>query len=380
MQAFTREALLGRGLLTRRRMMHRLGLEDASTGLSCQCRSRAWRGYAASAVLCALANAATMPVPLAAQQAHLERIGVRVGTIEGPGVTFGEVSDASAVPSGVVVLDARLNTLQLIDRKGRVSDTLARAGNGPGELVRPRAITANSAGLFVLDPAAGRFLVFQYREGMPAYRRQIAVRFTAFDLCSTGTAVVLLGTYRGRVLHALPIEGGAIQSFGDPWGPPHPLLERSLSRGFVACSQESDVILAVSSLVPEMRAYRTDGRLLWKRGIPEFKPVVIRPNRDGSVTYGTDAEEYHDIVVGASVIGDGYFLVQYGRLGAGATGTYDVTDPKAVVVSADGVVGPVQRGLPRVLSARDGTALTAQEDPFPMLEVFRIDVSAGVRK
>ncbi len=315
-----------------------------------------------------------IPSSAASQVVHLERRVLQIGTLDGPGAVFGEVTDAASIRAGPIVLDGRLNTLQLFDHNGRLSSTIARPGTGPGELARPVAVTANRDAVYVLDPGAGRVAVFAVKNDSVLYDRQLGIDFTGFDLCIVGDTILVLGTREGATIHAISVSGAGQRSFGLPWGPGHPLLDRSLSRGYLACAPANPIVVAVSSIVPEVRAYRLNGDLEWTRRLPQFEVVDFRMNRDGSVTYRPGKAGYYDVVVGATAIDRHHFLIQYGSIREGASGHLDITDRRSIVFDSQGRAGPIQREVPRLLSVDQSIALAASEDPFPKLSGFQFSV------
>jgi hypothetical protein len=75
--------------------------------------------------------------------------------------------------------------------------------------------------------------------------------------------------------------GEVIQSFGARFGPPNPRLQQSLSRGEIACLDKLDRIVLAPLSLPELRAYASNGQLVWSREIPDYLPVKVEAINQG---------------------------------------------------------------------------------------------------
>jgi hypothetical protein len=206
----------------------------------------------------ALAVLAFSAAPPLTQSLVLRGHLARIGTLNGPeNVVFGDITDALATTAGVVVLDQSLNQLRLYANDGTPRRQISRQGRGPGELSRPAALATTGHDLDVLDAGSQRITRFTVTTDTAYYSGEIPLDFNAFDICELNGVLFVLGFSKGRSIHAF-LDGKASHSFGAAWGPPHPLLRRSLP-GLFGLLQSNR--LGRSSIV----AYTRDPRLRQQR-------------------------------------------------------------------------------------------------------------------
>lgn len=129
------------------------------------------RGVAGAFALCAASGGA--------QGRWVLREEVRIGSRDEGPASFARVHDVGVTPSGsIVVLDAVLQELRLLDASGRFLRTVARKGAGPGETTRANGLLVMPNGVvWVNDPATGRFTLFN-ADG--TFQRQQRVAITGY--------------------------------------------------------------------------------------------------------------------------------------------------------------------------------------------------------
>lgn len=296
--------------------------------------------------------------------------GIQIGSLDGPeAIVFGEITDARLAAGHLAILDRRSTALRLFSHAGKFQHGVSRPGVGPGELARPIALARGTGELLVLDQATQ--VVNRFREAGDSliYSGYTPLQFTGFDACGLGDRVVVLG-YDGKyALHEISLNtGNEVASFGGTWGPSHPILKRSLTRGQVSCDAQARLIVAGSDLIPEVRAFDLNGQPRWTFAIPDFVVVKMDPTSDGGVMYSTPKVGYYDQVVSVVSLGAGVTLLQYGRMAPDVKTQYP-TELTTLLLDSIGREVDRQTGIARVLFATDGQLITGSEEPFPRLEV-----------
>lgn len=296
--------------------------------------------------------------------------GTHIGSLDGPEATvFGEVTDVRPVAGQLAILDSRSIALRLFSQAGEFRRNVSRSGAGPGELAHPIALARAAGELLLLDQASQVVNRFSEAGDSLVYSGYVPLQFTGFDACGLDDRVVVLGYDGHHALHEFALSAGTeVASFGGTWGPAHPLLNRSLTRGYVSCDGEARLIVASSELIPEVRAFDPDGQLQWTFDIPDFVVVRMEPTPNGGIMYSTPAAGYYDQVVSVVSLGAGITLLQYGRMSPDVKTRYP-SELTTLLLDAKGHGVDRQAGIARVLYATGSHLLAATEEPFPSVEV-----------
>lgn len=307
---------------------------------------------------------------------RVKRADVSIGSLDGAEpYVFGEITDAVSTPLGIVIIDSRLNSVRMFDAHGRFLETIGRAGAGPGEFVHPIAATVDGFNLFILDDGTERISVFNIRGRRATYIRAITLPFSAFDVCTIDGKLAVLGFYKGRTIHLFDSQKGLVtRSFGPTWGPNHPLLNRTLAQGFLACSTNPKLVVAVSALIPDVRAFRPDGSLAWEQHIQGFVPVALTPAPANGVTYSEPPEGFNHAVLSLVALMGNRILLQYGKITKASTGLHDTEDVNSIVYDSNGRLISFQDNLPRIVSSRMAIAVSAADDPFPSAAIHSYEL------
>jgi hypothetical protein len=304
-----------------------------------------------------------------------------IGVPEGdPARTFGDVADVAADRAGnLYVLDAAARRVRVFARDGAFLAELGRTGRGPGELLGPAALAIDSADrLYVLDAMSQRLEVFGPGPAGHRWERSIRLGFSAGDVCAAEGRLYLLGTGEGRPVREVTPDGVPVRSFGAPPGGRDPLLSASLAGGYLACSGGG--ILHLPMLTPELHGYSPGVGDTWRAEIPEYEAVRVEGDGE-SVTFTAGRSGVHDVAGSAAGLTPEYGIVQVGVLRKGATSPGELTRVKSYVVSRrDGRIRLLRADLPRIVAARDGYAFAVRGDPYPRVEVYRVDRDGGHRR
>jgi hypothetical protein len=134
-----------------------------------------WARSSLLAVLCCLAH---HPSGQAQDRPEWQvRLDIRIGTVEGPGPTFGQIAGMAVTPEGtVLVIDAQARQVLEFDSLGNLVRRFGAAGQGPGEFWSPAYVGLLQGLVWVTDESQRRVTYFT-REGEPV--RTTSLRLSA---------------------------------------------------------------------------------------------------------------------------------------------------------------------------------------------------------
>ncbi len=193
---------------------------------------------------------------------------------------FGRIVDAAfGEESTVFILDAATHRIRQIESGGKIVQVFGRAGYAPGETLDPRAL--------IYDSIVGAVWVADYMNGIVGYSIKdkggftplatIPLDFRPTDICMWKDDFIVYGLHAGSTMHLIDRSGSILMSFGDPFGPDHPVNGIVSLEGRLACFPEHDIVATIPRLLPELRSYRvSSGELVWSASPPHFSQVVIQ--------------------------------------------------------------------------------------------------------
>lgn len=299
-----------------------------------------------------------------------------IGVYDGPPhEVFGRIADVAMDPWGnVYVLDAAARQVRMFDSRGEFQAALGSRGRGPGSFSSPRALRHDGeAQLYVLDRRNGLSILRATGSGV-SHVRTIALPFQATDFCFLGDEIYLYAPDEGRLIHrlgpGLELRGSFGTLFGGPDG--HPAQYAFSGNGLLACAEDHDVVLAVSTRTGEMHAYRaSQGEKLWADSIRGFQGTWIQAlGDDGYAMAGRPGGQ--DRIVTAVPLGEDFALVQSRREPVDESGEL-VTS--CVVHFTSGPCVSMGTSLAAVVSATDSLALTVTWELVPTVTMSRISVA-----
>lgn len=312
---------------------------------------------------------------LAQRQSPILQTIFTVGIVEGESLhNFGRILDLEVDSVGrTYVLDAGNYRIVVLDSAGRVLSAAGGKGAGPGEFAAPITLAwAPTAHLDVFDLAAARITRFLWVKGHLHRVHDLSLPPLARDFCWLGSRLFVLGTINDKIVHELDSNGRIARSFGQPFVTDHELLARMTVDGHIACDQRRGTVLVAPRLLPLLRKYSASGTLLWTARVPDFNPLTITRNSDGSVTYSAENGE-HSVIVGLQLLPNDLVLLQVGTTRPNTPTAADVTVVNTFVL--DGRTGRLVRRLVRfpradVLTGR--RLCSAINQPIPQVACYHI--------
>jgi hypothetical protein len=260
----------------------------------------------------------------------------------------------------VAILDSGANRLVLLSRKGQLVGPvvdLERSDVGFGIIVA--AAFGGRDEVILLDRTTSQ--VGTFRVGAQGFLPVVGrTPVTVFDLSAVaecGGKSYLLGSAIARggdAITEVSADGTNVRSFGNQFGDS---ITDALGRlmyvpGRLLCLSPSKVLVAVSQLYPEVRAYDSIGRLLWRTAIPKFKYVGVERPDARTVLFKFPSDHIWHEVVSLFSVGPGLIAVQAAEWhGRGASRTRALF--RTWLFSRSGQLVGQQDNLPRVLGSSE---------------------------
>lgn len=278
-----------------------------------------------------------------------------VGGLGRGAYAFGTVSTVEFTGDGAVIIDAMSPRVVAVSRRGEIRWEMRQTGEGPLDLSMPTSGLVVGDAL-LLGSIDGRVREYDLSTGKPEYRQEWRLSGPVYDFCATsrfkwvqswdlasGTLVRRVGDSGSRSaaqgIARLISNGGGRQS------------ALALGEAVLECTSDETIVVAPRSGIPEIRAFRENGRLIWRLRLEGYQPVgLVLLNPGFRVEIPPDG--YHR-VESLTEIGDGRLLLQIGRvtresLAAGMVVEY-------ISLTLDGTTGRVleaSRGGPKVHQMR----------------------------
>ena len=207
---------------------------------------------------------------------------------DGPDAPTGEmrglVPEAAVDHWGhIAVLDAQASAVRLFDSVGHQLQLVRGPGTAPDQFRQARAIAFGPRGELLVFHGLGTVFVYEPSHDSLRFVRSFAVRGDVFGGCVLGDRVYVHALRSGEpgAIRVYTLQGTSLFSFAGVYRSPNPIIAHQLSRGLVACISRSHTILLAPELLPEIRAYHADGRLLWWAKIDGFVPCDVIELPDG---------------------------------------------------------------------------------------------------
>lgn len=307
-----------------------------------------------------------LPSPAADAQQLL--LGERVAEIRQfqDGARFGEIR--GVVPmgaNGFALFDSERGALVLLGMDGRLLGRPAFLETLNVRVVEPVALAFDPQGfLSIVDGRTGTATSVSHddRGGW----RKVAERNLGL-LRPSGTCVFpgrmyvmgVEGDYAASALvHGFGRDPSERADFGAPFGDPSVLGHEVYGRGHLLCVSAERLVIASSSLYPELRAYTEAGELRWISTLDDFRPIRIENPNPRSVRYGYAADSLWDQVVSVFAPGRGLVAVQIERR-RGMGGSHIGLETRLINTRDGGVVGS-QRDIPFVYAVNAGRLIAGE--------------------
>ncbi len=308
------------------------------------------------------------PLSLLCAQAIPPAIGgLRYARTLGDTESFGQVAAAVVLPGGhVAILDGMERRVTLFGRTGSLMGRYDRRGRGPGEFSLPSALAVRGGSVLVLDRGNARIVELSVVADTLAWRGEIRTPISSpNDMCTVGDRLFLLGFEGGKLIHEVDRNGKIARSFGAAAGD-DPTKGHLSAVGSLVCSP-SGWIAVLAGALNHVMVYSLEGQERWKGRIPDYRRQeydtgggVLRPLRPSG--------GYSNTIASARA-SDGRFLdFQLGRSSAKAPGV--ALESRRLDITTGSWL-PVAMKWPRLLTISDGSHLFYEENPFPIVKVYR---------
>lgn len=310
------------------------------------------------------------------QVVNLE-LGVAVWTVggldAGSQIEFGTVVGAAlGARRTTYVLDGAVHRITALDSAGRVVTAIGRSGRGPSEMLDPRQIQFSNETLQVLDSHNG---IIELVMTDDAIQQAVATQlpFQASSFCTMHGRLYAFGLMSGNTIHEFTTAGKHLRSFGSTFGPDHNTLRQVISsEGLLACMPDSKVVVAMSTLLPTVRAFSSvTGRLLWEDTVKSFVPTMMQPIDDNRYWMGSGPDG-HAVNRVLAVLTEDLLLAQSSRFSQAADENIVVT---CVIEVRVGGCDSARVNLPLIISTHGNTAVTLREGIVPTIGLHALTVS-----
>jgi hypothetical protein len=131
-------------------------------------------------------------------------------------------------------------------------------------------------------------------------------------------------------------------------------------------------------LIPEIRAFDSNGRLRWTYSIPRFSEVDMRSNDDGGgVTYSTPSVGYYEQLVSLHAFDNGFIMAQFGRVYPSTSTTLPAGKLRTIILDRSGRLVSEQADLPRIIAVSASKLLVSHEEPYPCVDLWTYEWRAA---
>lgn len=194
--------------------------------------------------------------------------------------TFASIGDVLVTRNGIYVVDSRGNRVHGFTPRGDVMPELPRDGQGPGEVLFPRAVdVAPSGEVMVLDPGNGGVSLFDEAENGLVFSRRESFDINSDDFCTMGSSVFVAGRSSAGVVHKLDqdfqVEASVdvLSSYEDE------RLETEARRGRLVCDAIGGRVIFVPNRLGTLLIWEIPGGRLYELEIPGRLDERTDPDR-----------------------------------------------------------------------------------------------------
>lgn len=308
--------------------------------------------------------------PLALGNAALATIGVEDGPEQ---LMFGEIASAAVNSRGqVVVVDRKTEDVRLFDAQGKFLQRLGKKGQGPGEFRSPHTVLVMPNDEIWIVDMQRRISVFAPSADRYKLARTIPIVTGIRSMCLLGSSLIVNGVVMGNPhsVHVLDAQARPQLSFGRLYSSPNEGVNWQFTEGRVICAAANDlVILATTASLGEVRAYRLDGRPVWRVAMDGVKTNIISDIDRGYSVIGSP-DGAHTLLSLNLIPGVGA-VVQYSfRTAAQIAAKEPGADIQTVVIDPrTGAAVLSSTMLPRLGAVSGNRIIAFFEDPAPRLEI-----------
>lgn len=280
---------------------------------------------------------------------------------------FGGIYGVTVDSEGnLYVLDYSDRSVRAFSRTGQHLESVGRQGRGPGDLFEPLTIWHDGHEfLYVADQIDG-VSRFRTGAGAPRYETRFAAELQPKSICGMGEQLYVGSVSRDGIIHAMTTDGRILRSFGERFrSDTIPGVQEALntSQLKLVCDQQTRRIFVAEGAQSRVRAYDTQGRLLWETELPEYDGTTVRVNQNPrGIAFFYGRHQTQTITrIGADLL-----IIQARQV----TRRRNPSNPLALLVTDHDIIT-------WVLSAATGQLLTRQEGGIPFLSMSRGGVTTG---
>ena len=303
-----------------------------------------------------------------------ESASATIGREDGPEhFIFGDIANVGTTQKGtVIVVDRKNMDVRLFDARGQFLQRLGRQGQGPGEFRSPHSLLVTPTDEIWIADMQRRLTVFG--PSTDGYRlvRTIPVEIGIRSMCILRGELVANGVALGDpfVIRVLDSLARPIRSFGKLYTSPNAILNVQFAEeGHIACDAANDIIVFASqAALGEVRAYRRDGRPVWRTVIENVRTNVITESDGGGVRVERSPDGAHSLLSLNVLPGVGIVL-QYAFRTPAQMAAREQGETLTILLDArTGAATLASGSWPRLGALSANRALVVFEDPAPRIE------------
>jgi len=297
-----------------------------------------------------------------------------IGREDGPEhFIFGEIAGVGTTRQGtVIVIDRKTEDVRLFDARGQFLQRLGRRGQGPGEFRAPHSLLVRPNDEIWIADMQRRLTVFAPSADGYKLAGTLPVEIGIRSMCLLGDDLFVNGVSLGDpyVIRALDASAKQVRAFGTLYSSPNAAVNVQFAEGKLICDRANDLVVYASPAeVGEVRAYRRDGRAVWRTVIEGVSSNIISDNDGGGVSVQRSPNGAHALVSFNLVPGVGLVL-QYGFRTPAQMVAREVGELLTIVLDPKTGAGSLtSQSWPRLGALAGSRAIALFEDPAPRIEI-----------
>ena len=297
-----------------------------------------------------------------------------IGREDGPDhFIFGDIANVGTTKKGaIIVVDRKNMDVRLFDDRGQFLQRLGRAGQGPGEFRAPHSLLVTPTDDIWIADMQRRLTVFGPSPDGYRLVRTIPVEIGIRSMCILRGELVANGIALGDpfVIRVLDSLARPVRAFGKLYASPNAVLNVQFAEGGrIACDAANDIIVYASqAALGEVRAYRRDGRAVWRTVIEDVRTNIITETDGGGVRVERSPDGAHSLLSLNVLPGVGIVL-QYDLRTAPQMAAREQGETLTILLDArTGAATLASGSWPRLGALSPNRALVVHEDPAPRIE------------
>jgi hypothetical protein len=287
----------------------------------------------------------------------------------------GDITDVMIAPTGDVIAISS-SDLQLYSREGKLLASGRRSPGSPEEMrdrlkraaargepfpsVRvPGAVAVDGVGRVYVSYPDSLIIPFSRRGNVLAHDTSFAFGVEPLlirDLCTIGERLYAHGTGLSMdgLVQILDRNGKRKDVFGKLYRSGTPYIDVEVNEGVIACDDTAGVVAyAPRQVVGEVRAFRADGKPLWRIEFDGFKPARMTAHSNGGHSVAVPEGGFHRVESLVFMPPD-RFVIQIASLGRNPIKSMTTI----LLRSRDGTVVGTWELKERIVAASANTVIT----------------------